>query len=139
VTTAIRIDPSALVSDQMLKNRVELAYADALLDQAARTNEALARIDETLARIEARLSESAPTAGDDRPAAAAAREQLARAGIEGTVGPGAWPELLGRSRRETDRMRSSGAIVAPDFYAGRSPRWRAETVRRWMESQGGQK
>ncbi len=53
-------------------------------------------------------------------------------------------ELLQISRRCFERMRSVGAIPAPDLLLGtvgkagkpRHPRWRAETVVQWLESGG---
>jgi predicted DNA-binding transcriptional regulator AlpA len=39
--------------------------------------------------------------------------------------------------RTLDRMRSSGRFPAPDLVVGRrSPRWRAETIREWLDSVG---
>ncbi|WP_422931762.1 helix-turn-helix transcriptional regulator [Singulisphaera sp. PoT] len=42
---------------------------------------------------------------------------------------------LGVSRRTAERMKSSGKFPRPDLYVGVSPRWRAETVKGWIESQ----
>ena len=39
--------------------------------------------------------------------------------------------------RTVDRMRSSGRLPKPDLIVGRrSPRWRAATIRAWIESGG---
>jgi hypothetical protein len=61
---------------------------------------------------------------------------LSNAGLEAVHGPNVWPAILGRSRRECDRMRSRGALPRPDFYAGRSPRWKGGTVKDWLARQG---
>jgi hypothetical protein len=54
-------------------------------------------------------------------------------------------ELLQVSRRCLERMRSTGAIPPPDLLLGnigekgqlpRFPRWRAETIAKWIESGG---
>jgi|GEM_PF-6684889 len=44
--------------------------------------------------------------------------------------------ILKCSRRLVERMRSAGKVPRPDFHAGRCPRWRAETIRRWIEAGG---
>jgi hypothetical protein len=36
-----------------------------------------------------------------------------------------------------DRLRSAGRLPRPDLYLGRAPRWRAETVRSFLEKTGG--
>jgi predicted DNA-binding transcriptional regulator AlpA len=44
---------------------------------------------------------------------------------------------LNCSRREVERMRSSGRLPRPDLILGRrSPRWRPEKIRAWIESGG---
>jgi len=40
------------------------------------------------------------------------------------------------SRRLVERMRSAGKIPKPDIRIGKMPRWRAETIREWIESGG---
>jgi len=40
------------------------------------------------------------------------------------------------SRRWLERERSAGRVPRPDFMAGRCPRWRAETIRQWIEGGG---
>jgi hypothetical protein len=47
-----------------------------------------------------------------------------------------WAWLLSTSRRTIERMRAAGKLPKPDFYAGSMPRWRAQTVRAWMEKGG---
>ena len=45
--------------------------------------------------------------------------------------------ILQRSRRELERMRAAGRFPPPDLKLGpRSPRWRAETVERWIADAG---
>ena len=44
--------------------------------------------------------------------------------------------ILNCSRRLVERIRSAGKIPKPDLQVGRMPRWKPETVRRWIE-QGG--
>jgi hypothetical protein len=43
--------------------------------------------------------------------------------------------LLVASQRTLDRLRASGRLPHPDMFIGRSPRWKAETVRRWIDTQ----
>ena len=45
--------------------------------------------------------------------------------------------VLNCSRREVERMRASGRLPRPDLTVGsRSPRWRHESIRRWVERGG---
>ena len=44
--------------------------------------------------------------------------------------------LLGCSRRLVERMRSAGKIPKPDIKIGKMPRWKPETIRRWIEGGG---
>jgi hypothetical protein len=44
--------------------------------------------------------------------------------------------ILKCSRRWLERERSAGRVPKPDFMAGRCPRWRAETIRRWIGEGG---
>jgi predicted DNA-binding transcriptional regulator AlpA len=44
--------------------------------------------------------------------------------------------VLSCSSRTLERLRSAGRLPRPDLHVGRSPRWRAETIRRWIESGG---
>jgi predicted DNA-binding transcriptional regulator AlpA len=46
--------------------------------------------------------------------------------------------LLSRSRRLLEQMRAAGRLPRPDFMLGRLPRWKAATIRAWIESGGGQ-
>jgi predicted DNA-binding transcriptional regulator AlpA len=43
---------------------------------------------------------------------------------------------LGIGRRTLERMRTAGQFPPPDVMIGRSPRWRPETIRRWVERGG---
>lgn len=45
-------------------------------------------------------------------------------------------KLLQCSRRLVDRMRAAGTMPPPDFMAGRLPRWKAATIRAWLDSDG---
>ena len=58
--------------------------------------------------------------------------RLALAGVEPALGLEDWPVVLGCSRREIEKMKSSGRLPAPDFHVGRLPRWHAATVRAWL-------
>jgi predicted DNA-binding transcriptional regulator AlpA len=43
-------------------------------------------------------------------------------------------DVLRTSRRSIERMRSAGRLPGPDLHLGvRQPRWRAETIRAWIE------
>jgi predicted DNA-binding transcriptional regulator AlpA len=53
--------------------------------------------------------------------------------IEPLLGIHDWLGVLGISRRALERLRASGRIPSPDLYLGRLPRWRAATVRAWIE------
>ena len=50
-----------------------------------------------------------------------------------------WRLVLNCSRRVVERLRSSGRLPAPDLLLGRSPRWKAETVERWLNEQAARK
>jgi predicted DNA-binding transcriptional regulator AlpA len=44
--------------------------------------------------------------------------------------------VLNCSRRVVERMRAAGRLPKPDLFVGnRSPRWRPETIRRWIDEQ----
>jgi hypothetical protein len=45
--------------------------------------------------------------------------------------------ILRVSRRTLERDRSAGKMPKPDLHVGKMPRWRPETLRRWID-QGGQ-
>ena len=44
--------------------------------------------------------------------------------------------VLATSQRSIDRLRSSGRLPPPDLAIGRSPRWRASTIRSWIDRGG---
>lgn len=44
--------------------------------------------------------------------------------------------LLNCSRRLVERMRSGGVVPTPDLRVGRMPRWKAATIRAWIERGG---
>lgn len=41
-------------------------------------------------------------------------------------------ELLSVSRRWLERERAAGRVPKPDFMAGKCPRWKPATIRRWI-------
>ena len=67
--------------------------------------------------------------------AARAVARLALAGIEPLLETEDWVLVLACSRREVEKLRSSGKLPPPDEHVGKMPRWRASTVRRWLEGQ----
>jgi excisionase family DNA binding protein len=56
--------------------------------------------------------------------------------IEPMLGIAELAELLNCSRRMVERMRSAGKVPRPDLHVGRMPRWRAETIHRWIDGGG---
>ncbi len=70
----------------------------------------------------------APTRPESRPA-------LAAAGIEPLLSLDDLAAALSCSRRAVERLRSAGKLPAPDLKIGRCPRWKPETLRRWIDSQ----
>ena len=44
--------------------------------------------------------------------------------------------ILNCSRRLVERMRSAGKVPPPDLHVGRMPRWKPQTIRRWVEGGG---
>ncbi len=58
------------------------------------------------------------------------------AGIEPMLGIDDLAALLSCSRRLVERMRSAGKVPRPDIKVGKMPRWRVETIRRWIEGGG---
>ncbi len=45
-------------------------------------------------------------------------------------------KALGVSRRVLERERAAGRFPPPDLTIGRTPLWRVETIRRWVEGGG---
>lgn len=56
--------------------------------------------------------------------------------VEPMMSLGDWSGVLNCSRRMVERLKSSGRLPKPDLIIGRMPRWKPETVRRWIESGG---
>ena len=56
--------------------------------------------------------------------------------IEPMLGIDDLAAILSCSRRLVERMRSAGKVPKPDFHAGRCPRWKPETIRRWIGEGG---
>ena len=44
--------------------------------------------------------------------------------------------VLNGSRRTIERLRAAGKLPRPDLHIGKMPRWKAETIRRWIEGSG---
>ena len=44
--------------------------------------------------------------------------------------------FLATSRRTVERERSAGRLPKPDLHIGTMPRWRPETILRWVEGGG---
>ncbi|HKM56160.1 MAG TPA: helix-turn-helix domain-containing protein [Isosphaeraceae bacterium] len=44
--------------------------------------------------------------------------------------------ILSCSRRLVERMRSAGKVPKPDIKIGKMPRWKAATIRGWIERGG---
>jgi len=58
------------------------------------------------------------------------------AGIEPMLGIDDLAALLSCSRRLVERMRSAGKVPRPDIKIGKMPRWKAATIRAWIERGG---
>jgi predicted DNA-binding transcriptional regulator AlpA len=43
--------------------------------------------------------------------------------------------ILNVSRRAVERLKSAGKLPRPDLTIGRMPRWRPESIRRWIAEQ----
>jgi predicted DNA-binding transcriptional regulator AlpA len=84
----------------------------------------------TLAEILADLARTLPLlrAAIERPAAAGLVEPLLAREDLATVLRCSLPTL--------DRLKAAGRLPRPDLVLSRSPRWRAETIRRWVEEGG---
>jgi predicted DNA-binding transcriptional regulator AlpA len=44
--------------------------------------------------------------------------------------------ILQIDSRTIDRMRATGKLPKPDLFLSRMPRWKAETIRAWIEAGG---
>ena len=60
------------------------------------------------------------------------RESIA--GIEPLLSLNEIASILGVTRRAVERLRSTGSLPRPDLKVGRNLRWRAETVKAWLDS-----
>ena len=45
-------------------------------------------------------------------------------------------DALGCGRRTIERMRSAGKFPRPDLHVGKLPRWKRETLTRWIAEGG---
>ncbi len=81
-----------------------------------------------------RLADAIDPPGDPRPEAK--RGPTQPAGFEPMLGIDDLAALLSCSRRLIDRLRSAGKVPKPDIQIGRMPRWKAATIRAWIERGG---
>jgi predicted DNA-binding transcriptional regulator AlpA len=44
--------------------------------------------------------------------------------------------ILNAGRATVERLKSSGKLPKPDLKIGRMPRWKPETIRRWIDEGG---
>lgn len=80
-------------------------------------------------RIDRRPSSSRETTPAERNGPAGSIEPMV--GIEG------WAAALSCDRRTIERMRAAGRLPRPDLVVGnRMPRWKAATLRAWIEGGG---
>jgi predicted DNA-binding transcriptional regulator AlpA len=56
--------------------------------------------------------------------------------VEPLLSTADWLVVLGISRRAFERLRARGLIPKPDVMLGRLPRWKAATVRAWIDGGG---
>lgn len=66
-------------------------------------------------------------------------ESQSRAGLpvdEPLVSIAGIVEWTGLGRSTIERLKSSGRLPRPDLTVCRSPRWKAQTIRRWIEEGG---
>lgn len=54
--------------------------------------------------------------------------------IEPLIGIDDLAGILSVCRRKVESMRSSGRLPKPDLHLGRLPRWKPETIRRWIDA-----
>jgi hypothetical protein len=123
------------LSKVLLENRPDVALLHALVVRLDTIADRLGAVIERLDRIEARITAPDPGPGDIK--ATEATAHLAAAGLEPTLGPDDLAALLQRSRRDVDRLRASGELPKPDLRIGESARWRPQTVKSWLDRQGG--
>jgi hypothetical protein len=82
-----------------------------------------------------RLADAVDPPEDSRPEAARPKRTLP-ASIEPMLGIDDLAVLLNCSRRLVERMRSAGRVPKPDIKVGKCPRWKAATIRAWIERGG---
>ena len=73
---------------------------------------------------------------DPRPLKLADTPPAAGHNIEPMISLDYLARILSVSRRWLERERSAGRVPKPDFMAGRCPRWKPATIRRWIETGG---
>lgn len=56
--------------------------------------------------------------------------------LESLYGPDELAAYLRKSRRSLYRMAATGVLPEPDVRIYRSPRWKASTIRQWLDSGG---
>jgi predicted DNA-binding transcriptional regulator AlpA len=66
----------------------------------------------------------------------AKRGPILPAGFERMISIDDLAALLSCSRRLVERMRSAEKVPKPDIKIGKMPRWRPETIRKWIEGGG---
>jgi predicted DNA-binding transcriptional regulator AlpA len=81
-----------------------------------------------------RLALSVPPPEDPRPEHK--RGPTLPAGLSPLLGINDLAALLSCSRRLIERMRAAGKLPRPDLKVGKMPRWKSETILRWIESGG---
>ena len=81
-----------------------------------------------------RLANAIDPPEDPRPEAKPGR--ALPAGIEPMIGIDDLAAILSCPRRLVERMRSAGKIPKPDIKIGKMPRWKAATIRSWIERGG---
>jgi predicted DNA-binding transcriptional regulator AlpA len=67
--------------------------------------------------------------------AEASAPRLLPAGLNPMVSIDDLMTLLRCSRRLVERLRVAGKVPRPDMMVGRCPRWKAATIRAWVDSQ----
>lgn len=55
--------------------------------------------------------------------------------LEPLLGVDDWAAALAVNRRTIERMRAAGKLPRPDLRVGSLPRWKAETIRAWINGQ----
>ncbi len=78
--------------------------------------------------------EAAPRA-DAPKSKANAVDRLAAAGLDPMLCLDDIATLLLVSRRAIERLKAAGKLPKPDLTIGRMPRWKPETIRRWIAQQ----